>query len=209
MTELSVTEIQLPEGPAKSRLHRAEKNETPDDFRTAAERIEAFWELHPSGSILTEVETTVVEAAETLPYLVFTVRAFVRKDSLDERPSATAHATRGENAEDELTAQFPQETAETAAISRAIRNIGILAGPPKAAAPTATLRAPQSDRSIGEDVAAARERDNTAQKALAYAMTQRGFKWSQATVSSIEKGTRALRLNEAQHLAELIGFGAT
>ncbi len=205
---MSTPDIEIPEDTRKSRINRAPRSETPDDFTSAAERIEAFWVAHPNGSILPEVETRQIVTEGTV-YEVHTVRAYIRKDSLAERPDSVAHATRGDNDEDDVTARFPQETAETAAISRAIRNLGILTGPPKPTAAPSQMAAPQSDEQIGQAVAAAREGCDVPQKVLAAHMTARGFKWSQATVSSIEKGTRPLRLNEAQHLGELIEFGAT
>ncbi|WP_136032519.1 helix-turn-helix domain-containing protein [Microbacterium sp. PF5] len=198
--------IELPEDNRRSKLQRTPKPETFEDVATAMERVEAFWAKYPEGSILPEVESRVIDDGQSLPFQVFTVRAYVRKNSASERPDAVAHATRGENDEDELVRLRPQESAETAAISRAIRNLGILVAPTKTVTP-ATISAPQSDSEIGADVTAARERSEKSQRDLAAAMTRRGFKWSQATVSQIEKGTRPLRLSEAQHLAELLGFG--
>jgi DNA-binding XRE family transcriptional regulator len=196
-----MTNIELPEDNRRSRLQRAPKADTIDDVATAMERVEAFWAKYPDGSILPEVE--VSENADG--YKVYTVRAFVRKNSASDGPDAVAHATRGENDEDDLVRAYPQESAETSAISRAIRNLGILATPTKAT--PATLTSPQTDVEIGSDLTLARERAELSQKDLAAAMTDRQVKWSQTTVSSIEKGTRSLRYNEAQHLAELIGFG--
>lgn len=46
----------------------------------------------------------------------------------------------------------------------------------------------------------------TTQQALADAMKQRGWKWSQATVWSIEKGERPLRLAEALDLVDFFGL---
>lgn len=193
--------IQLPEDNTKSRLQRTPKGDA-DDFVSAESRIEAFWERFPEGSILPEVEEKTIDDGQSLPYRVFTVRAYIRKNAQSERPDSVAHATRGDDDPDAVVAQFPQETAETAAISRAIRNLGILA---TKTAP-AKIRTPQTEEQIGADVATARERAGLSQKELAAAMTDRGFKWAQATVSQIEKGERLLRLSEADHLAELIRF---
>ncbi|RBO73485.1 helix-turn-helix transcriptional regulator [Microbacterium sp. H6] len=197
--------IELPETQGQSRLHRPAKSENPDDITSAADRIDAFWEKHPNGSILTEVETTVVEAVDVLPYLVFTVRAYVRKHTEDDRPSATAHATRGQNDDDELVRQFPQETAETAAISRAIRNIGILTST------TRPSQAPNAPAAPGvlppvNALAVARKAKGWSQKTLATAMTQRGFAWSQAVVSKVENGYRPLQDDEAEALRGLVDY---
>lgn len=43
------------------------------------------------------------------------------------------------------------------------------------------------------------------QKVLAEQMRDRGWSWAQATVSSVEKGERPLRLTEAEDLADLLG----
>lgn len=198
--------IELPEPQGQSRLHRPAKSENPDDITSAADRIDAFWEKHPNGSILTEVETTIVEAADVLPHLVFTVRAFVRKRSEDDRPSATAHATRGQNDDDELVRQFPQETAETAAISRAIRNVGILTSMTKVPQPAPASAAADALPPLNA-LAVARKAKGWSQKTLASAMVQRGFAWSQVVVSKVENGYRSLQGEEAGALRELIDYG--
>lgn len=59
------------------------------------------------------------------------------------------------------------------------------------------------DQLIGQAVIALRG-DQT-QQAVADAMRERGWKWSQATVWSVEKGDRPLRLAEAGDLAEVLG----
>jgi transcriptional regulator with XRE-family HTH domain len=59
-----------------------------------------------------------------------------------------------------------------------------------------------SDEQIGRNLASAR--GELSQKDLASKMRERGFKWSQATVWSIEKGERPLRLSEAQEVADIL-----
>jgi hypothetical protein len=187
--------IQLPEDTSKSRLSKpAPKLEPTDDVATAGERIEAFWEKYPDGSILTEIETRVVETAEHLPYSVYTARVFVRKNADAESPDVTAHATRSEADPDPITAQFAQETAETSAVSRALRNLGILATPKKATPEPVTTPKPVSA------LAVAREWAGVSQKKLAADMRDAGFSWTQATVSKIERGTRALAADEVKGL---------
>lgn len=59
------------------------------------------------------------------------------------------------------------------------------------------------DQQIGATV---RElRAERSQKALAEAMRERGHSWSQATVWSVEQGSRPLRLAEARDLARELG----
>lgn len=60
-----------------------------------------------------------------------------------------------------------------------------------------------SDKEIGRTIAELRG-DKT-QQAVSVEMRNRGWKWSQATVWSIEKGERPLRLREASDLAEVLG----
>lgn len=196
-------DIEFPEDDRKSRINRPPKSEAPDDFASAADRIAAFWEKHPDGSILPEIDHVVVDDGERLPYRVYTVRAFIRKNSESDRPDAIAHATRGENDEDEVTRAFPQETAETSAISRALRNLGILPHGKEAAitAPTAAPLAKDSS------LAVAREAAGMSQKRLAEAMREAGIGWSQGVVSKVESGRRELKDDEAAALAKLIGFG--
>ncbi len=136
-----MTDIELPEDTRKSRLNRVPKPDTLDDVATAGDRIEAFWKKHENGSILTEVESREVQVGARRPdswgemATVYTARVFVRKNAESENPDTTAHATRSTADPDEVTAAFPQETAETSAVSRALRNLGILAVPKKTRAP--------------------------------------------------------------------------
>lgn len=60
----------------------------------------------------------------------------------------------------------------------------------------------QQDELIGRNVAL--YRGDKSQKAVADAMRARGWKWSQATVWSIEKGERPLRLAEADDLGRIL-----
>jgi|SRR5665647_997155 len=61
----------------------------------------------------------------------------------------------------------------------------------------------EQDRHIGQTMAILRG-DKT-QQAVADEMRQRGWRWSQATVWSVEKGGRPLRLAEAEDLAAVLG----
>lgn len=196
-------DIEFPTDDRQSRINRPPKSEAPDDFASAADRIAAFWEKYPEGSILPEVEETTIDDGQSLPYRSYTVRAFIRKNSESERPDAIAHATRDEADDDEVTATFPQETAETSAVSRALRYLGILphgklAGGTPPTAPTVTE---------ANALAVAREAAGMSQKRLAEVMREAGISWSQAVVSKVENGTRPLKDDESAKLAELIGFG--
>lgn len=59
-----------------------------------------------------------------------------------------------------------------------------------------------NDEQIGRNLASMR--GDMSQKDLADEMRKRGFKWSQATVWSIEKGERPLRLAEAESVADIV-----
>lgn len=59
-----------------------------------------------------------------------------------------------------------------------------------------------TDAQIGKNLA--KLRGNMSQADLADAMKDRGFKWSQATVWSVEKGERPLRLTESEHVSEIL-----
>jgi transcriptional regulator with XRE-family HTH domain len=59
------------------------------------------------------------------------------------------------------------------------------------------------DKQIGEKVRALREAALLSQSEIARQMRDRGTKWAQATVWSVESGERPLRLTEAGMLAEI------
>ncbi|WP_419775703.1 helix-turn-helix domain-containing protein [Microbacterium oxydans] len=61
--------------------------------------------------------------------------------------------------------------------------------------------------SEGQQVRHAREAAGMSQMDLAKAMRDRGWKWSQATVWSIERGDRPLRWSEGVDMGALTGFG--
>ncbi|MFN3948024.1 helix-turn-helix domain-containing protein [Microbacterium sp.] len=63
------------------------------------------------------------------------------------------------------------------------------------------------DKTIGENLA--RIRGELSQQALADAMRDRGYEWTQATVWAIEKGRRPMRLAEAEALAALLTVDIT
>ncbi len=60
-----------------------------------------------------------------------------------------------------------------------------------------------ADQRIGRNVAELR--GDMSQQAVAKAMRERGWKWSQATVWAVEKGERPLRLAESSDLVDILG----
>jgi hypothetical protein len=116
--------IQIPDD-STSRLHRAPRTD-PDDVTTAGDRIVKFWAKYKDGRIEPTVDTTY---RDDVAIHMATVKVWKNGDS--DKPDVTAHATRATNDPDPITAERAQETAETAALSRALRYLGILANPPK------------------------------------------------------------------------------
>ena len=196
-------DIDFPTDDRQSRINRPPKSETPDDYATADQRIEAFRERYPGGSILPDEPERRDITGTT--HREWTVRVFVRKNADSEKPDAIAHATRGTDDADPGIAARPQEAAETSATSRALRFLGILVTPTRQATPL-SLGEPQTDVQVGETARVLRERSGISQTHLAREMRSRGFKWTQPSVAAVENGDRKLTLTEAQHLAALIGF---
>lgn len=64
--------------------------------------------------------------------------------------------------------------------------------------------ATERDKTIGKNVQ--RYRGDKSQQWLADEMRELGYRWSQATVWAVEKGTRALQLSEATDLAPILGL---
>jgi transcriptional regulator with XRE-family HTH domain len=62
------------------------------------------------------------------------------------------------------------------------------------------------DQRIGDSVARLRANRRMSQADLADRMRDHGFRWSQATVWSVEKGDRPLRLTEGDALAFVLGL---
>lgn len=204
----TVADLELPTDSSRSRLTRPQKLEASEDVATAGERIALFWEKYPEGSILTEIEAQTARTEDDKPFTVYTARAFIRRDADAESPSATAHATRSETDPDPVTAAFAQETAETSAVSRALKNVGILPvarkpAEPDAAPPTLAPK-PRAERS--SEVADARRAAGLTQLDLAKAMRAAGISWTQAVVSKVERGNRAVTAEEGAQLAKLIGY---
>jgi len=117
--------IQIPDD-STSRLHRAPRTD-PDDVTTAADRLHKFELKFRDGRIRTSVKLRTLDNG----HLLWTATAEVFKDADSPTPDRVAHATRATNDPDEITAERPQETAETAAISRALRFLDINPKPKK------------------------------------------------------------------------------
>ncbi len=197
--------IDIPEDTRRSRLPKPHAQVMDEEFVTAAERFTAFREQHPDGYVEASIDRVIEHPDGHVTY-VMKASAYLTRPGFGTvaGPDATAWAQGSTKDDNAIIAGSPLESADTIARSRALRNLGILTGTKTA---PAALGAPQTDEQIGSDLTAARERSGLSQRDLAAALNERGFRWSQTTVSQIEKGTRPLRYNEAQHLAELIGFG--
>lgn len=194
--------IEIPEDLRRSRLPKPHAQVMDEEFVTAAERFAAFRELHPDGYVEATIDRVIEHPDGHVTY-VMNAAAYLQRPGFGmvSRPDATAWAQGSTKDDNAIIAGSPLESADTIARSRALRNLGILDG-----AKPAKIREPQTERQIAACVIVARAKAGMSQKELAAAMTDRGFKWSQATISQIEKGERPLRLSEADHLAELIRF---
>lgn len=84
----------------------------------------------------------------------------------------------------------------------------VISGKPSHAATTCgdTLN-PMSDTDARIGKRLQELRGEMSQAALGAAMAERGHKWSQATVWSVETGKRPMRLAEADDVASICGFG--
>lgn len=125
MAEVELEEIPLPVDTKKSRLRKTDpapvSDYDPDDIATVDEKVAAFWEQHPLGAIASTVEY-FAHADGRLSW-IGTARVWKgeRFESVDH-PDSTGSALRVED----LDSQYPAfETAESVAIGRALRFLGI------------------------------------------------------------------------------------
>lgn len=84
------------------------------EYAEVAPRILAFWELFPTGNIVTECETTDTRCDCT---------CYVYRKETDERPAATGHAF--EIKQGQINSTSYVENCETSAIGRALGILGI------------------------------------------------------------------------------------
>ncbi len=137
--------IDLPDEQTPSRIHRGDPW-TPvepgavadvdiDAPVTANQRIAEFRKKYPTGRIETFVSATEPEVTKIQPFqdepvrelseaTVVFARAEVFVDQRSKHPLATAHAVRGSSDSNVIVAERPHETAETVAVSRALRYAG-------------------------------------------------------------------------------------
>ena len=90
----------------------------PESYAPVAERVELFYEKHPTGRILTEL------VQHTEREIVF--RAAVYRSADDREPGATGWAAERVG-DGEVNAVACLENTETSAIGRALANLGFLA----------------------------------------------------------------------------------
>lgn len=69
-----------------------------------------------------------------------------------------------------------------------------------------SMRGPERDVEIGQALRAARREIRCSQGQAAARMRELGWRWSQSTVSDLERGAKSLRLAEALDLAEVVGI---
>lgn len=92
------------------------------DYQTVEERIHRFWELHPTGRIVTEVQYQHTSEAGRLDQIV--IKASVFRSVEDEQPAAVdfAEETLGSNP---VNRSSFVENASTSAIGRALATLGL------------------------------------------------------------------------------------
>jgi hypothetical protein len=89
-----------------------------DDYEPVELRVAKFWERHPDGRILTQLEQT-----SEVGYIV---AASVYRTAADERPAATGWAQEHVTAKG-VNSTSALENCETSAIGRALANLGFAA----------------------------------------------------------------------------------
>lgn len=131
-------EVVIPADDATSRIRRAASAKNADaevtaedDVVTAEQRLKKFHRKYPDGSIVTDVDYV-----HAINGFTATARVFTGPQRSDVLPKAIAHATRTYGEFDPVSAARPQESAETSAIGRALRFLGI--EPPKPRKPRKT-----------------------------------------------------------------------
>lgn len=119
---MTVIEVPVDDAPSKIRGRSAVRtDDNPDDIGVVDAKVRAFWAEHENGRIETDVKVIKTDGLPT----TFLVTANVWKDVLHTAPDATGHALREYNDDDEPYGLFPLESAETVAIGRALRFLGI------------------------------------------------------------------------------------
>jgi hypothetical protein len=116
--------IDIPEDTRPSRLNRPAKDSgplsspDPDDLSTVDGKVAEFWSACPEGRIETEVDLH-----QSGDVVVATARVW--RDRTDGQPVTTAHASRSYVDDADPFAYRATEAAETVAIGRALRFLGI------------------------------------------------------------------------------------
>lgn len=124
-------DLTLPTDTMGSRLHRGNRRDTsplsdgdPDDLATVDQKVEAFRTDFPDGQIKTKVGTF----RDPFGIPTYAVTAKVR-EIRGGYIASKAHATRTRGVGDPYSAEYPLETAESVAISRALRFLGYTNAP--------------------------------------------------------------------------------
>lgn len=118
------TTITPPADTAPSRLDRGRSsshNENPDDLATVDAKVSLFWSAFPDGAI----DATDIEQVDAITWRV-TARVWKDGDSVG-RPDSTGSALRTFNLDGHDAEAFPLESAQSVAILRALRFLGLQA----------------------------------------------------------------------------------
>lgn len=118
----SVADIEFPDDNGRSRLGGPVSSFDPDDVATVDAKVAAFWTLYPEGAIdAADVEQVAPDSWRATAYV------WKHRDA-EGRPDATGSAHRTLSHDEHPSAAYPLETAQSVAIGRALRFLGIQAG---------------------------------------------------------------------------------
>lgn len=126
-------DVELPSDDRPSRLARGASrptstDENPDDIRNVDRKVREFRVMHPLGQIKSEPVAEYTRVGQPDKPDTWTFRASVWREykAGSVVPDSVAHCTITGNPDgDELTDRYPQQSAETIAIGRALRFLAV------------------------------------------------------------------------------------
>lgn len=125
-------DVEIPEDTRRSRLNKPGNEAVDEEFVRAEDRFARFRRQHPEGGMQAALERVIEHADGHLTYVV-QARAWSETTALGAGGrQASAWAQGSTKSSNPVIAGSPLESAETIALSRALRNLGILPKPKKA-----------------------------------------------------------------------------
>lgn len=128
MTDTPSEALAIPTDASRSRLHREnaadrEPDAHVEDYTTADERLATFWRKYKEADV--EFESESIRVDKVGGQVEWTVHVTVRICCNGDGRVVTGSATRSSTDMNDIVAHNPHETAQTAALSRALRFLGI------------------------------------------------------------------------------------